>query len=309
MHLRQFEIFRAVMRTGSVTEAAKLLAISQPAVSKLLRHTEDQLGVKLFERRNGRLFPTAEAEALYPPVDSIFGNIDTVQKIAQDLRDLRTGMVRIATIPTLGISLLPRAIARFRAKHDNVRVGIKVVSAEQVVERVLNQQVDFGIAYAPASHEALKSQELFAAEVVCVIPPRHSLADLPSVSPSHVARYPLISANRMTPIGLLTDEAFREAGVVRNSVVEASHSAIAYALAAAGVGVAVVDPFANAPSNFPNLIAKPFVPSLRINPRLLYSATRPLSRINQQFVLAMQQVCESEPDRADTRADPVPRHS
>lgn len=140
-----------------------------------------------------------------------------------------------------------------------------------------------------------------------VIPPRHPLADLPSVSPSDVARFPLISVNRITLIGLLIDEAFRGSGIVRNSVVEVSRAVIAYASVDASVGVAVVDPFANAPSNFPNLIAKPFVPSLRINPRLLYSASRPLSRINQQFVLATQQVCEGEgePDHVDTRADPL----
>lgn len=307
MNLRQLEIFRAIMRGGSVTEAARLLGVSQPAVSKLLRHTEDQLGIRLFERRHGRLFPTAEAEALYPPVDSIFGNIDTVQKIAQDLRDLRTGVVRVATIPTLGISLLPSAIARFVSAHRDVRVGIKVVNAEQVVERVIQQQVDLGIVYALAQqHDALIVKELSRAEVVCVAPEGHPLAAHREVCPPDIAPFPLISVNRMTPVGLFIDEAFREHNVTRMPLVEVSHSAIAYELVDVGVGVAVVDPFGGAETKYPRLVNIPFRPQIRINPRVIYSATRPLSRINRAFLSAL---VASSKDRGATDASSVPSAS
>jgi len=64
MNLRQLEVFNAIMRFGSVTGAARELGVSQPAVSKILRHAEDQLGMRLFERLNGRLQPTMEAKAI-----------------------------------------------------------------------------------------------------------------------------------------------------------------------------------------------------------------------------------------------------
>ena len=65
MRLRQIEVFRAVMLTGTVSEAARLLHVSQPVVTRVLQHAEASLGFRLFDRQRGRLQPTPEAQALY----------------------------------------------------------------------------------------------------------------------------------------------------------------------------------------------------------------------------------------------------
>lgn len=284
MKLREMEIFQAIMTTGSVTEAARHLNISQPAVSKMLRHMEDVIGFRLFVRRQGRLHPTAEAKALHPSVESIFGNIDTVEKIAQDLRDMRTGFIRVATIPTLGMIQLPKAVSSFLEGRPGVRIGIKILNAQQVVERVVNRQVDLGVVYAPAEDTGITVEELGTAEVVCVLPRTHPLAALRTIGPQNVQGLPLISINRASAIGALIDDAFRRCNVNRQSVVEVSHSFIAYSLVDAGVGIAVVDPFMAGPKYFPDLTIRPFRPRVSINPRVLYSEALPLSQLNRTFV-------------------------
>ena len=101
MNLRQLEVFHAVMQAGSVTGAAQLLNVSQPAVSNVLKHMEQQLRFKLFERVRGRLHPTPEAIELFPDVTEIFGRIGTLMRVVQEMRDGRSGRLVLATSPTL----------------------------------------------------------------------------------------------------------------------------------------------------------------------------------------------------------------
>jgi DNA-binding transcriptional LysR family regulator len=86
MRARQLEVFRTIMRCGTLTEAARSLNVSQPALSQVLFHTEDELGFKLFDRVKGRLVPTPEAEELYPEVDRIFGDIEILRRTASELK-------------------------------------------------------------------------------------------------------------------------------------------------------------------------------------------------------------------------------
>ena len=86
MRARQLEVFTAVMRAGTVTEAARLLNISQPALSQVLRHTEDDLGFALFTREKGRLKPTPEAQELYPEAERLFGELEGLRRKTADLR-------------------------------------------------------------------------------------------------------------------------------------------------------------------------------------------------------------------------------
>ena len=79
MRARQIEVFRMVMRCGTLTSAAEALNVSQPALSQILLHTEDELGFKLFQRVKGRLIPTPEAEDLYPEVERLFGDLEALR--------------------------------------------------------------------------------------------------------------------------------------------------------------------------------------------------------------------------------------
>ncbi|HCQ49461.1 MAG TPA: LysR family transcriptional regulator, partial [Achromobacter sp.] len=87
MRLRHIEIFEAIRRTGSLTEAAAALHISQPAASKLLAHAEAQLGFKLFDRVKGRLVATREAEILTPEVARLNQDLNSVRRLVANLRD------------------------------------------------------------------------------------------------------------------------------------------------------------------------------------------------------------------------------
>src|SRR5258708_16266416 len=104
---RQVEAFRAMMLTGSVTEAAKLMAVTQPAVSRLLRDFQALLKMELFERRGSGLVPTASATALYMEVERSFVGLERIAAAAEEIRARRTCPLRLAAIPALPHPSLP----------------------------------------------------------------------------------------------------------------------------------------------------------------------------------------------------------
>jgi len=108
--LRQMEVFRAVMLTGSINAAAKMLYVSQPAVSKLVAHTETTLGLRLFERAKGRLIPTAEAQALFREVEQVYQSALRVDEFARALALGPASLLRVACSPSLATAIVAPAI-------------------------------------------------------------------------------------------------------------------------------------------------------------------------------------------------------
>ena len=115
MRLRHIEVFHAIMRTGSLSKAAELLCVSQPAVSKVLAHAERSAGLTLFNRVHGRLQPTREAELLFSETQKLQANLDSIRDLARNLALQPEGHLRIGCLPSLGLSLIPPAVEAFRA--------------------------------------------------------------------------------------------------------------------------------------------------------------------------------------------------
>ncbi len=122
MRLRQIEVFRAVMITGSISGASQLLFVSQPAISRLLSHTEARVGFGLFERIKGRLYVTPEAKKLFREVELVYAGVQRVNELARDLQANREGILNIVSSPSVGQMVIPQAVAAFREQHANVKV-------------------------------------------------------------------------------------------------------------------------------------------------------------------------------------------
>jgi DNA-binding transcriptional LysR family regulator len=116
------EIFRAVMLTGTVSGAARMLYVSQPAVSRLLNHTETSLGLKLFERTGGKLLPTPAAVALFEEVQPVYDVALNVDRFVENLANQSTIEISISCSPALGMSLLPRVIEVFHKRNPKTRI-------------------------------------------------------------------------------------------------------------------------------------------------------------------------------------------
>ena len=124
--LRHIEVFYAIMRAGTITEAARILNVSQPAVSVALKHFESRIGMRLFDRAGGRLKPTPEAKALLPDVAEIFGRLSAVERFSQDLAGGSRGLRFLGNVRGPGrIRRVGRPLRRphgdYRGERQNER--------------------------------------------------------------------------------------------------------------------------------------------------------------------------------------------
>src|SRR4029450_3061304 len=173
---RQVEAFRAMMLTGSVTEAAKLMAVTQPAVSRLLRDFQALLKMELFEKRGTGLVPLAAATALYMEVERSFVGLERITAAAEEIRSRRTGTLRIAALPALSNGYLPRLAGRFLKERPNLNLSFFGVISPIVIDWVLNNQCAIGFAEGPIAHSGLPSVRMPALPRVAVLPAGHRLA-------------------------------------------------------------------------------------------------------------------------------------
>jgi DNA-binding transcriptional LysR family regulator len=265
LSVRHLEIFWAVMRSGNQHEAARQLGLSQPAVSKLLRYTEHQIGFPLFDRIKGRLHATPEAHVFFHAVDGIFGRLEAAERLARDLRRRLTGRISITTSSAFNPVLLPAALAAFRQAHALVRIGIKVLTPAEALERVANGEADLGLAYGPVETSLVDTHVLRPVSMICGLPTGHNLARLASVSPRDLGGEALITATERPLWGKLLEEVFTAAEIPLDIAVECTQSDIGFALAEAKVGIAIM----------PSIPLQSGLPRHEVNQRLTYRPFRP----------------------------------
>lgn len=277
MNARQLEIFRAIMRSGTLTSAAQLLNVSQPAVSKVLRHLESQIGYRLFERVGGRLQPTAEAQLLFADADRVFREIEAVRDLAIRIRERRVGLLRIGASAPPTFTVLPSALAAFQARNPEVKVVLRTLSAEELSEKILVGEVDLGLTLSAIRVPMVQAELLAAMPVVVLLPLASPLARKKSIEARDLLGQRLISYGSHADVGPLLDAAFEHAGMVRSLDTEITMAISALPLVQAGLGVALVDgmfPW----TTFPGVVARPFAPRTLMSLSLVTSGTRPASR-------------------------------
>ena len=284
MTLRQLEVLYAIMKAGSITAAARNLHVTQPAVSAVLKHTEQQLQMKLFERFGGRLHPTPEALAMLPDLEDIFGRIDTLSRVAQELRDGRTGKLVIATSPTLVTALLPQAVAALRKSSPTVNVFVHSLPTPMAIDRVSRREADLGLVYAPVLDSALDTEDLLTTEMACVVPRGHALARKRAIHVRDLADESAISTGPRTRLGELIEGACKREGRPPPAVgIEASSSLTACMMVSSGAGVALVDRSIELCGKFGDLAFRPFRPRIDVRIQLIFPRERPRSRASTQL--------------------------
>ncbi|MBN3804368.1 LysR family transcriptional regulator [Paraburkholderia sp. Ac-20336] len=168
MRLRHIEVFHAVMQAGSLSGAADLLSISQPAASKMLAQAEHSLGVALFKRLPGGLKPTPEALLLFQETKTLYLSLERVKTLARNLSSHPGGVLRIGCIHSLGLSLIPQAVAAFTRLCPDVSINIRTENSETLSALLLAQEIDVGIAFEPPPKAGIAIEELGRATAVCV---------------------------------------------------------------------------------------------------------------------------------------------
>ncbi|GAA4338478.1 LysR family transcriptional regulator [Variovorax defluvii] len=283
MNLRQIEVFRAVMTTGSTTHAARLLHVSQPGVSRLIRHLEIQLGVPLFERRNGRLVATPEAHTLQAEVDKVYRGVVHVRNVATHLRFGDHGTLRVLSSANTALQLVPRATANLLRRFQHSKVFFEALPTREIVQALVAEEADVAVSSAPLDHPVLDVREIGRWTLLCAVPKGHELVGKKFDLRTALGQR-LITYSPEAPQSPVIDRWLNELGIARQVAVEVRSGYAACAMAAAGAGLAFVDELSARAHRAEDLelLKIPNAPKFAI-----YSVTnvnRPLSQLGQTFL-------------------------
>jgi DNA-binding transcriptional LysR family regulator len=281
---RQIEAFRAMMLAGGATDAAKLMGVTQPAISRMIRDLQLALDLKLFERRGARLVPTGEARGLYAEVERSFVGLDRIAAAATELRTRRAGILRIASLPALANGFLPRFVGKFLAQRPKLDLTLAGLVSHIVIDMVATGQCDLGFAQAPIEHAGVTIEWMPAVPFVAVLPPDHKLARKARLRPADFAGESFISLGPSTATRFRIDELFAQHQVRRIMRVETPLSEIACALAVAGAGVALCEPFTASEYATRGLVVRPFSPRVEFEFAALYPSQRSLPAVAREFI-------------------------
>lgn len=245
LNARQIEAFRAVARAGTVTGAAAALNISQPAVSRLLAHLEDQLGFDLFARSKGRLQLTPEGVSFLQEVDRHFTGLDALAGAARRIAEHGPETLRIVGFPSITNGVLPKAIARHLARHPQTQISLDTDTTDRIAPQVLAGQYDVGFAAGGANDDLPADVRVIASRPwVCVAPPAHRLAARSSVPAAELADEALVAFSPNMTLRANVDRLFAASGVSPDYQVAAQTIESICALVAEGSGVAIIHPYA-----------------------------------------------------------------
>lgn len=291
---REIEIFRVVMTTGSATKAARLMNLTQPAISQSLRRLEQSAGLALFQRSGGKLLPTQEARALLAEVDRHFVGMEVIEQRLRSLRQFGVGRIRIASFPGVGVGFLPRVLADLTQERERTLVSLQIMGSPEVRKRILSNEAELGVVADDVSTSGIEAT-LFAHYFgVVALPAGHALARHKRITPAMLSRYPFIALNPEDSVSLRLDRICRQHGVELRTVVECPFTISQCELVRNQVGIALVNPITACDYLHAGLVFRPFSERLTYTSLTVQPAGQPASSFIRQMLGAMRKRLEAD---------------
>lgn len=299
MRLRHIEVLHAIKKTGSISAAAEALSVTQPAVSKIVKHAEAQIGFPLFRRLRGRLYPTDEAEILFSDIAKVQEALEAARRTARILRDGLETRLRIACLPSLGMGLVPRAVHALRKMHPRAVIEIATRHEHELTDALLIREFDICLSFGP--HEkyrhllpGIESTLIATGEMVFV--DRLDKSRQKETGPIPLAKIDgtrMIGLNDSHYLGLMLKGSLEQAGVTMSPPIQVQTYYIARNIVAAGAGCAVIDEFtAAAPPA--NIHIRKIEPPLRFGVIAHTREKSPLSKRASEFLACLRDVCRKD---------------
>jgi DNA-binding transcriptional LysR family regulator len=291
--LRQIEAIRAIMVTGTVGGAARLLNVSSPGISRVMKHAESALGMRLFSRRNGRYVPAPEAKDIFSQINGVYDKVEDLQFVIGRLKRGGDTVFRVGSVPSLSNMMAPRAIASLRRRFPDLVIDIDVLKIEEAIDYLLlgkGEAVAMSYRY---EHPLLAFQPLANGRLVCIVPAGHKLAGHERVSAAEIARHPLIGIDPGDPYGRIMAGIFTQQKLAYDVVIKARFGSTVCALVSNGLGIAVIDQFTASAASWPGLRQIPIAEATEFQTYVAFRKDATLSTYCEHFIVALREHMEA----------------
>lgn len=275
--LRQVEVIRAVMMTGTIQGAAEFLGVSSPGISRLLKHTEESLGIRLFERKAGLFAPATEATPVFEQIHQIYDKMTGLSFALDRLKRGSEFELAFAAMPSIAQFVAARAVMQVRRRFPELYIDLNVLKIEETVDYLLLERGEFVAASYAFDHPSLSFRAVGTGELVVILPEEHRLARARRLTVEEIAGEPLIGVDDRDPYGRITAQPLTDAGLPRRLSVKARFAHTVVSLVRHGLGIAIIDEFSVAGATMPGLARVPLAQPVPISVYIASKAGRVLS--------------------------------
>jgi DNA-binding transcriptional LysR family regulator len=281
---RQIDAFKTVVQTGTVTESARMLGVSQPAVSRLISDLESEVGFKLFARSGRNLKATPEALLLVDEVRRALSGLEQIKLTASAIKRFKHAQLRLISTPAFSTLIAPRLIQKFAQRQPEAMVSLEIQSTDVTVEWMVSQNFDFGIGPTNIVNPTVDSHALTRTHSICVLPKGHRLENHSSISMEDLQGESFVSYLPDSQFRFEVDEMFETAGVERIMQYEARTTDAICRLVAEGLGVSIIVTMGTLPGAGDDFSTVPFEMNIAFNGALIWSRQKNMSAVAKDFL-------------------------
>ncbi len=289
LNLRQVEAFKAVIEQGTVSQAAAVLGVSQPAVSKLLAHLEAETGLSLFDRLRGKLAPTHQGMRLYQEVERIFMGLRQVEEAVESIRRAEQRHLIVGVLPALSGTFMRRVTLAFLERHPDVRVSIRTRGSIFLGDWLAKQHIDLALVGSRVDNPYVEREPLFPHALFCALPVNHELTRKRVIRPRDLEGVPFVGFSAESQTHKLVSQAMAAAGAHFNIVLETDTAPTVCEFVAAGMGVSLIHPlFADGLQS--RLVLRRFDPELQFHFQMCRTQTSRNAALVEDFAACARAV-------------------
>lgn len=240
MDINPLRYFAEVANVKNFTRAAKNCHVAQPALSQQIKRLETLLGLKLLNRLPRGAQLTTEGEILLPYVQKVLNAIKETEDVAADLRGSSRGAVRIVSLPSATVYVLPPRIAAFKRDHPRIDIILEEKISTDIPQQVLAGDFDLGVTQAMHRYPGMTRVLIHEEELLLAVPEGHALSARSEIKLSDAAGEQFVVTKKNTEFRFLVEDLCRRAGFQMSVAFEADHFDSLQAYAAVGLGVALI---------------------------------------------------------------------
>jgi DNA-binding transcriptional LysR family regulator len=215
---RRLQVFHTVAKLLSFTKAAETLHMTQPAVTFQVRQLEEQFNTRLFDRTHNRISLTEAGKVIYEHSEKIFDLYTRMENAVREITGDISGTLCIGASTTIAEYMLPALLGNFRTEYPDVNIQLKVSNTDGIVAMVENNEIDLGVVEAHVHNKNLSVEVCREDQLVCIVPVRHPLSKLETVSIATVMEYPFICREEGSGTREVITDYLREQGVEEDSL-------------------------------------------------------------------------------------------
>jgi len=288
LNLRQIEVFYAVMQAGTVSGAAKQLHVSQPNITRVLAHTEQQLGFTLFDRIKGRLVPTQEAQSLITEAEKIYQQLGQFRSLTSKLKHGQHHL-RIGSPPILASGFLAPVIAEV-CNNTDYTLEVCTANRDELIDGLVKNELDLAVCFGEESASSIVQDTLLNTEMKVLTPAETIAQHSVTLQELLESSLPLVGLDTRDPLGFQLHQSIHAVAPNFHPKVSVRSYNVAAEMVVHGAANAIIDPWtAKHYQSYPQLQCASLMPAIPVNVSLIYCQHYPLSVSAKWFAERLQE--------------------